>query len=73
MSRPLPTCWQFEALKPAVVHETGMTETTRGCMPDAPSICAAMLPGRCAMTSERNSGVSMKALKVSVLLLRSPS
>src|ERR1044072_8653277 len=72
MSRPLPTCWQF-ALKPAKAHVAGTNEMTRGAMPGALNMRAAMELGRCAMTSCRNSGVSMKALTVSELVLRRPS
>ena len=76
MSSPPASCWQAGKLplgKPAKAQVTGMTPTTRGEMPLSPSILAAMLPGRAAMTAERNCGVSMKELTVSVLLLRRPS
>src|SRR5713226_9805898 len=73
MSRPPANCWQLAALKPAKAQLTGIAETTRGAMPGAPKIRAAILPGREAITNCRKSAVSMKALTVSVLLLRKPS
>src|ERR1051325_4117650 len=73
MSSPPGNCTQLAALKPANAQVTGITEITLGVMPGAPRIRAAMLPGRAAITADRNCGVSTNALMVSELLLRSPS
>ena len=73
MSSPPASCVQLAAEKPAALQVTGVMETIRGDMPEAPSILAAILFGRAVITAARNSGVSMKELTVSALLLRRPS
>ena len=74
MSRPPATGWQVAGFeKPAKAQVAGITAATRGAIPWAPKMRAAILPGRADITVSLNCEVSMNALTVSVLLLRKPS